>query len=60
MTEKEIIEWAKMIRDTLPNYEKNTIDTSVNANIIPPFAGSEEIRLIIVGQNPTCQVIILR
>ncbi|MDR0982102.1 MAG: hypothetical protein LBM07_02510 [Culturomica sp.] len=55
MGKEEIVEKAKNIRDELvvsSHFCKyNEIDK--NLGVIPPFIGKEEIKLIIIGQDPT-------
>lgn len=49
-----VIESATSIRDrlkSLSDSKENPIDTRLN--IIPPFHGSDDIKLIVIGQDPT-------
>lgn len=46
-----IIQQTELLRSGLANHAANPIDYSLKA--IPPFIGNEEIKLIIVGQDPT-------
>jgi len=46
-----IVYITKLLRSNLENFDKNKID--LNLNVIPPFKGKKEIKLIIIGQDPT-------
>lgn len=47
----DIIERVREIMQNLKDFPENEID--INRRPIPPFKGNEEIRLIIIGQDPT-------
>lgn len=53
MTQDNIINHASQIRSKLVHYPETPIDISLNHNIIKPYIGSDDIRLIIIGQDPT-------
>ncbi|GHT55819.1 hypothetical protein AGMMS49982_22130 [Bacteroidia bacterium] len=57
MTKEEITNRAKDIRDNLKEKSQycryNEINTKLD--VIPPFVGNDEIKLIIIGQDPTVQ-----
>jgi len=42
---------AELLRSNLENHNSNPIDLELN--VIPPFKGASEIKLIIIGQDPT-------
>lgn len=50
-TVMNIIERVREIMQNLKDFPENKID--INRQPIPPFKGSEKIRLIIIGQDPT-------
>ena len=53
MNQDNIIDRVSLIRSKLTNYAENRIDISLNPNIIQPYIGNDDIRLIIIGQDPT-------
>lgn len=53
MNQDNIIDRVSLIRSKLTNYAENRIDISLNPNIIQPYIESDDIRLIIIGQDPT-------
>lgn len=53
MNLNNIIEQANRIRTELTDYAENPIDTSISSNIIKPYIGGDDIRIIIIGQDPT-------
>lgn len=57
MNQDNIIDQVSLIRSKLTDYAVNRIDISLNPNIIQPYIGSNDIRLIIIGQDPTVKKI---
>lgn len=46
-----IIYQAELLRSNLETHDTNSIDFELN--VIPPFKGNGEIKLIVIGQDPT-------
>lgn len=53
MNQDNIINQVSLIRYKLVHCAENPIDISLNPNIIKPYIGNDDIRLIIIGQDPT-------
>ena len=53
MNQDNITDRVSLIISELTDYAENRIDVLLNSNIIQPYIGSDDIRLIIIGQGPT-------
>ena len=53
MNQDNITDRVSLIISELTDYAENRIDVLLNSNIIQPYIGSDDIRLIIIGQDPT-------